>query len=219
MKNKIKTKCKGCIFATGDPQTGCKLERLHKFKRLGKTVVEDGMNIIQGICNTKREEKWKKKHNRYLVDVYKEVFVKVDIVIICKDKTKIKRILHSINSQIEKPNDVFILCDKLDDMKEFCSANVNLINIFNEDISVLFPKLSGQYVIFLEEPMKESLVQKINTYLNHKLEDFIVIDDTPLCFNKAFITIMNIYEKMSFEQIKHSIEKLNKEYVKTWKSL
>jgi hypothetical protein len=78
---KVKTYCKGCVFATmvNDTQTSCMLGKLEKFQEQGSLVeLKDNYFTIDRVCNFLRSKKWGNK------------FVGKDLTKVVEEENKVK---------------------------------------------------------------------------------------------------------------------------------
>ena len=212
-----KTSCNECIFSSGDPQEGCKINRIEKFKEHSFVVKKDNYFLLQKRCNAKRTKEWEKTHYRKIVDVYNEIFTPVDIII---DHDNPEKILKQLDKYLEKPNHIYILSKNINEDKKLANKNITVINLLGNSVLEIIHKFSGQYLLYINKEVEENYLFKINKYINHDLKDFIAINDNPLCINKSFVTIMNVNYKMSFDNIKDKLLELDEEYViKTWEQM
>lgn len=147
MNNLFKTDCSTCCFAVveGDTQTGCKLYRTDKFRKMNmlEEIEKDGKKffMVNGVCNACRSKVWLDKHVDYpLSDLYEEIRFSCDCVIVSYEEEKdvlvtniVKSVKSCVNQEGVKPTSILVAVKSLsvelkplyDTLNEICNqANV-----------------------------------------------------------------------------------------------
>lgn len=209
-----KTDCQHCIFKVGDVfQTGCKLDRLNKYKNRELTKLQsNGFYTISTFCNAFRKQSFieENPNKNPLEEVLKQIEIRIDFIILDFDVDKTNEIIPTIaqcNSQIVKPKKIFILTKR----------NVNYITLYNEikqitDIPFVITKLINPALSnedYIDQTVKRSestfyttiipgnyipidFIQELNSIINVDLQKFIMISTQSLHLQ----TVQNLIHKL-----------------------
>ncbi len=148
----LTTRCESCVFAeyTEKPpeQTGCALNRLDKLPN--KKLDDNNFYIIEGTCNTCRDEAWEKrtleKGLNLVNKVYEECEVQLDYVLVDDSiNTPYEDILKTIKFSIRnmlmsiiKPKSIIVISSNKNISKNFTDFAVNDIEHIFKNTGVKF---------------------------------------------------------------------------------
>lgn len=200
----VHTSCKDCIFAeyNDNVQSGCKQNRLNKFKKEQKTDETDNKIhfLLEGICNFCRNQDWKDKAGSdYLNKLKLETCAKVDLILINTESTlsrieqQIERLLNEISQNQTKVCSVtfssivpinYSWYNKI--VEKYSIQNKVRFHVVKPVLSTnLYPVLDmcvsrgkGNYYLSYYLNTKQNLstcIDYIDNLLNVKLQKFIMI--------------------------------------------
>lgn len=208
----MKTYCEHCIFASkvGNNQTGCLMDRLNKYKKLGVAEKqENGKYIINEYCNACRNVYWDKYQECHtigsLVDIVnKETVIKYDVIININDCSE-SQVMGCVNSfrydEALKPNKI-VLCGELNKhnsevIKSFptCAANLDISKDVFSQSERYTRKTTANYLLLVSPKTKfNGNISNINNRINQDLERVFYINDDTYFFVATFLYKENIYE-------------------------
>ncbi len=196
------THCHDCIFCeyTGVKQTGCQLGRLDKFDNKEREVI-DGFDAykINRICMACRDENWAEGKDKPIDDVYEEMCVSVDFVIVdngglMNPLQRLEASLISAKNQTIKPNSIIVVVpegfklvkeclDKIESFLDGTAIKYQLVHHLEKDavyerlLDVGVLKCRGVYYsgYKMGEVIPADFVQKLDHFHNRQLKRYIMV--------------------------------------------
>jgi hypothetical protein len=187
----IKTICRDCIFATyrDGKQRGCSFDdRLYTFKQQKRaTRHKNGYFVIDGMCNSCRDEEWGKEHGKNKAKVRREIQVKVDYILLALKPTTAAEIVEKIEvaiTPVKCPSNIIIVL-----------SNIN--NFYNElytDVAALLKtkknKMVKYCIVHVHEPDVSEFRAVDLAYKNVRSQYYAVFD-TSLEMPKNYVTLLD----------------------------
>lgn len=184
----IKTSCENCVFKVGNPQTGCFVDRLEKFKELKCVEEQNGYYNILRFCN------YNIKDSASGFDLFeiqskvkKAMTVQVDFIVMLEHE-KIINFLQDIQNQTIKPKKITVVTPDFNlknndvykaTIGDFCKLEItSFLGATKEKMidQIVLKSKSDFYGIVDNELPKHNLIELIEKAYNEDLVRFCMIN-------------------------------------------
>lgn len=208
----MKTYCEHCVFATkvGNNQTGCILDRVNKYKKLGLAEKqENGSYVINEYCNSCRNVYWDKYQKcmtlgKLADEVAKEVRIKYDVIININDCSE-KEVIRSVNefryAGYIKPEKIVLsgelTKENMEVVKSFptCAITLDISKDVFSQSEKYIKQTDSKYLLFVTPKILfADNINDINNRINEQLERIFYINKDNYFFVATFLYRDNIYE-------------------------
>lgn len=184
----IKTSCENCVFKVGNPQTGCFVDRLEKFKQLGCTEEQNGHYNILRFCNYNVKDS---ASGFDLLEIQARVkqamTVQVDFIVMLEHE-QIVHFLHDIQKQTIKPKKITVVTPDFNlrnndryksILGQFCKLEItSFLGATKEKMidQIVLKSKSDFYGIVDNELPRHNLIELIEKAYNEDLIRFCMVD-------------------------------------------
>lgn len=221
----ITTFCRDCVFAicnSNKDQYGCKLNRLNLLTDNGAELTlkeENGRRFysINRLCNTCRNSEWSKDKPLYKLEeiVRKEIELKCDVILFSHNIEGLEISLKSISKSTLLPSSIIVILNNKDikpleiiKTLENMPYSWQIIQSLEdkstpERIEEAVEKGPGDWycIMYAGEVLPTTLLKKIDTDINDKLERYVIAHDLTICvYSKSAHYALNGYFENSTEK-------------------
>jgi hypothetical protein len=211
-ENYIKTCCRDCFFAIykDSLQTGCKLDRIEKFRSNGATIIEatdyeKDFYVIEGrFCKAYRLSSWASDREDPIQACYDEIALDCEVYIYCNGDTGTRQVHRTLESlflskhKIDKITiinsgatkvDWPIILQALKD-KRLYKWRIETVTVESDtreksfDIAVLNKSPQSQYFLLIDagKKLEKGFLAKLDSLINRDLKQIFVVVDKNMLF-------------------------------------